>query len=335
VTYFTVSTHRFFLGTVALLNSLRLTGNAGELVVLDAGLAPDERELLSARATVFTPPNAADVHPVVMKTFAHLLQPSGTVAVIDSDIIVTGSLDHVLALARTGRICAYPDVPAVRSRWFPEWETTLRLRSPLRRDVYVNSGFVAFSTDHWPHLLERWREACQLIPAHAMWGSRSPFNAPDQDALNALLMSEIPREALALLPDGEQVVGGGGRVEDLETLRSTSEGRPAKILHLIDSPKPWEPAGFLRLAPTDYVRLLRRLLLAPDVALRLDPGRVPLWLRPDRGGELMLRALGAGNRASIWLAYRLPRPFQDGLRRLRRQLTLAASERQVVRRSAD
>ena len=46
MTYFTVSTHRFFLGTVALLNSLRLTGNAGELVVLDAGLTPDERELL-------------------------------------------------------------------------------------------------------------------------------------------------------------------------------------------------------------------------------------------------------------------------------------------------
>ena len=33
--------HRFFLGTVALLNSLRLTGNVGELVVLDAGLTAE------------------------------------------------------------------------------------------------------------------------------------------------------------------------------------------------------------------------------------------------------------------------------------------------------
>ena len=178
MTYFTVSTHRFFLGTVALLNSLRLTGNAGELVVLDAGLAPDERELLSARATVFTPPNAADVHPVVMKTFAHLLQPSGTVVVIDSDMIVTGSLDHVLSPAHTGRICAYPDVPAVRSRWFPEWETTLRLRSPLRRDVYVNSGFVAFSTDHWPHLLERWREAVSSSRRMRCGGASRPSTHP-------------------------------------------------------------------------------------------------------------------------------------------------------------
>jgi hypothetical protein len=40
-----------------------------------------------------------------MKTYAHLSRPSGTVVVIDSDMIVTGSLDHVLALASEGKIC--------------------------------------------------------------------------------------------------------------------------------------------------------------------------------------------------------------------------------------
>lgn len=105
VTYFTVSTHRFFLGTVALLNSLRLTGNVGELVVLDAGLTQSERELLSAHATVFAPPKTMEIHPVVMKTYAHLTRPSGTVVVIDSDMIVTGSLDHVVrSLERAGSV---------------------------------------------------------------------------------------------------------------------------------------------------------------------------------------------------------------------------------------
>jgi hypothetical protein len=55
VTHYTVSDHRFFLGTVALRNSLRLIGNGGEVVVLDVGLTATEREMLSDHATVFAP----------------------------------------------------------------------------------------------------------------------------------------------------------------------------------------------------------------------------------------------------------------------------------------
>jgi hypothetical protein len=329
-TYYTVSTHRFFLGTVALLNSLRLTGNAGELVVLDAGLTASERELLAAHATVYSPPAGMPIHPVVMKTYAHLSQPSGTVVVIDSDMIVTGSLDHITALAAEGQICAYPDIPEVRGRWFGEWEETLELASPLRPDIYVNSGLVAFSTDHWPNLLERWREVCESIPPSDMWGSRSPFNAPDQDALNALLMSEIPRAALTLLPKGEDPFGGDATVEDYETLRCSVNGRPAKILHLVDSPKPWEPSGWLRLAGLDYARLMRRLLFASDVRLRLDPDQVPLWLRPTRRGDLALRTLGAGNRGIVRVAHKLPEPLRTRLRQVRRWFAYGRSHKREL-----
>jgi hypothetical protein len=318
VTYYTVSNHRFFLGTVALLNSLHLTGNEGEVVVIDAGLTQSERDLLSAHATIFTPRRQIDVHPVVMKTQGYLTQRSGPVVVIDSDMIVTGSLDHVLAHAREGKICVYPDVPALQGRWFSEWESTLSLRSPLRRGTYVNSGFVAFSTDHWRHLLERWREVCELIPPNEMWDRFSPFYAPDQDALNALLMSEIPREALALLPERENAFGGHAKVEDLNTLMCTSEGRPTKILHFLDSPKPWEHSGWLRIGATDYVRLMSRLLFATDAPLRLHPDHVPLWLRPSRRGELTLLTLGAANRSLVRAAYKVPESLRDRLRRLRR-----------------
>jgi hypothetical protein len=330
VTYFAVSTHRFFLGTVALLNSLRLTGNVGELVVLDAGLTPSERKLLSPHATVFAPPKRRDIHPVLMKTYAHLTQPSGTVVVIDSDMIVTDSLDHVLALAREGRICAYPDVLAVRRRCFPEWQQTLQLRAPLRSDVYVNTGLVAFSIAHWPHLLERWRQACELIPPGEMWGSRSPFNAPDQDALNALLMSEIPREALVLLPENEQVFGGDAAVDDFDALTCSTPAGPAKILHLIDSPKPWESSGWLRLAGTDYVRLMRRLLFATDLPLRVDPEQAPMWLRPSLRGELTLRALGSANKAFVQASRLLPEPLQTQLRQVRRWFAYGKSHRREV-----
>jgi hypothetical protein len=329
-TYYTVSTHRFFLGTVALLNSLRLTGNTGELVVLDAGLTPTEREQLATHATVFSPPEGMPIHPVVMKTYAHLSQPSGTVVVIDSDIIVTGSLDHIVALASEGKICAYPDTPEVRGRWFREWEKTFRLASPLSPDVYVNSGLVAFSAADWPDLLQRWRDACESIPPNEMWGSRSPFNAPDQDALNALLMSEIPREALALLPKGEDAFGANAMVEDYESLKCSVGGHPAKILHLLDSPKPWEPSGWLRLAGTDYARLMRRLLFASDIPLRLDPAQVPLWLRPSRRGELALRILGSGNRAAVRTANKLPEPLRTRLRQARRWFAYGRSHKREV-----
>jgi hypothetical protein len=319
VTYYTVSDHRFFLGTVALLNSLHLTNNVGEVVVLDVGLTGSERKLLSAHATVFAPPRAVDVHPVMIKTYGHrsLAQASATVVVIDSDVIVTSSLDHVFALARDGQICVYPE-QAIRGRWFAEWETTLGLRSPLRPNTYVNAGFVAFSKDHWPNLLKRWREVCELIPPSELWASRSPFQAPDQDALNALLMSEIRREAVTLLPESETTLGGSVTVQDVERLTCSVNGELKTILHYLDSPKPWERSGWLRLASTDYVRLMRRLLFADDVPLQIDPRHVPAWLRPGRSGELTLRTLGAVNRGGIWLAQRVPRPLQDRLRLLRR-----------------
>jgi hypothetical protein len=331
VTYYTISDHRFFPGAIALLNSLRLTGNAGELVVLDAGLTPIERELLSDHATVFAPPQQIEGNPVLMKAYPHLLEPSGIVVLIDSDMIVTGSLDHVRDIAREGKICAYPDPPETRKRWFAEWHEVLELRAPLRREVCVNSGFLAFSTDRWPDLLGRWWEVCELIPATEVFGAGTSFNAGDQDALNALLMSEIPREGLALLPEAEEAFGGDARVEDVETLTCTSAGRQTKVLHYVDRPKPWERSGWLRLAATGYVRLMRRLLFAPDVPLRLDPGQLPLWLRPSLGGELALRSLGAANRAIVWSSHKAPRPLQERLRRMRRRLGVSGQSRARAR----
>jgi hypothetical protein len=320
VTFYTIANHRFFLGAVALLNSLRVTGHSGELVVLDVGLVPSERELLEDHARVVASPKPIESHPTMMKPYPHFFEPSGTVVAIDSDILVTGSLGEVFELADQGKICAYPDTPTVRNRWHAEWEQTLKLRSPLRHEVYVNAGFVVFSTTHWPQLLERWWNVCQLVPGDQAYGHETIFNAGDQDALNALLMSEISRDNVALLPEAQAAFAGDVTVEDLDTLRCSANREQKTILHYLDSPKPWEPTGWLRLAATDYVRLMRRLLFAPDVPLRLDPNQVPVWLRPTRRGELTLRALGAANRAVVWSAHRAPTPLRDRLRRVRRAL---------------
>ena len=138
-----------------------------------------------------------------------------------------------------------------------------------------------------------------------MQGSASPFDAPDQDALNALLMrrSRVTRWLCSRRATGIRWRRQG---RGLRRVNVQSEAGSAKILHLIDSPKPWESSGWLRLAGTGYVRLMRRLLFATDVPLRLDPELAPLWLRPSLGGESALRALGSTNQAVVQVSCVLP-----------------------------
>src|SRR3954452_22014380 len=143
VTYYTISEAEFFLGTVMLLNSLGVTGNGGKLVVLDVGLERGQRALLERYADVVDIPKKIAGTPVSMKPYPYLVGASGTVVVIDSDIVVTARLHDALDLARAGRIVAAPAwTEAARNRWFAEWEPTLKLRAPLRRDEWVHNGFV-------------------------------------------------------------------------------------------------------------------------------------------------------------------------------------------------
>jgi len=223
VTYYTVSNHSYFLGTVAMLNSLRVTGHDDPLVVLDAGLLPEERAALDTHATVVTMPEDRG-NPVLLKPFPFILNAQGVLVFIDSDIIVTSSLSSVTDLARQGKICLCPAwVDAARTRWFADWESRLQLRAPLRREDWLHDGFVVFDTTHWPTLLERWWETCNLVPAEEIFAAGTPFNAGDADAINALLMSEIPREAVAVLPHGDEVYAGDVEIKNLETLECSAD----------------------------------------------------------------------------------------------------------------
>ena len=319
-TYYTISDAEFFLGTVMLLNSLRLTGNEGKLVVLDAGLDPAQRTLLEGHADVVDVPKKIAGTPVSMKPYPHLVGASGTVVLVDSDIIVTGRLDEALNLAHEGRIVAAPAwTEAARNRWFAEWEPTLKLRAPLRREEWFHNGFVVLEVGRWPNLLERWWELNELVPAEQAFLENQPFNAPDADSLNALLMSEIPRSALALLPEGNEAFGGHVTIEDVESLGCTLNGIPTRLLHYPDSPKPWQRRGWVRAGATAYATIMRRLLFEPDLPLPLDPADVPVWLRPSLRGRVALWARAAANSTIGWVSRRLPETGRDRLRDWRRK----------------
>lgn len=299
--FYTVADRRFFPGVVGLLNSLRLVGHEEQLYVLDAGLTREQRAALAPHCTVVPRAPERLSSPLLYKPYPRLLEAEGVVVIVDSDLIVSRSMAEVIDAARAGRICAFAD--PVRDYWFAEWEEVFALKAPPRRQTYVSSHLVAFSTEHWPGLLERWWDACAHVvdyPSRAEGGAGAAI-ASDQDALNALLMSEYPSRAVEILPPEERPVANEMRwvrVRDQRRLKCTFAGRQVAILHFDGRPKPWERGARWTVRRDAYVRLLRRLLHDSDVRLRWPEGQwLPPWLQASRWSRLLLRALDVVNTA--------------------------------------
>ena len=296
VTFFTIANAPYFPGLVGLVNSLRLVGHGDAIVVADCGLDAAQRALLAPHCTLFPMPRGAVANPTQYKPFPHLLAPKGIVVIIDSDMIVTRSLAEPIAAAARGKIAVFPDPDF--DRWFGEWRDVFALAAPPRHQVYACAGFIAFSTRHWPRLLPRWWEACARTSRHATLqegAADGPTAQGDQDALNAVLMSEFPADAIAYQPAEQQAFKWQFRrvrLTDSATLRCRFRGEEPLILHAAFPPKPWQRRG---VRWTVYLHLLRRLLTSPDVALRLPPRMLERWLRPDRRGELLCRVLSLMN----------------------------------------
>jgi hypothetical protein len=296
-TFYTVSDAGFFPGTVALLNSLRLSGHREDLVILDNGLTPGQRRRLAEHTTVVDRPAGLTGSAYFAKPYPFVLGATGTAVLIDSDMIVAQSLARPLALAAEGKICLFPDPPVDRGRWFAEWEEGFELSAPPRHQTYLNAGFVALSIQQWPHLLERWSTACSRIPPDRHFTRENqPFRDGDQDALNAILMSEIDATSIEVLPEWGELYADGqdATIADEERLICLRDGKAASILHHSGRRKVWQPGGRACLSAGEpYVRLLPRVLFGDDVVLRLKRDDVPWWLLPGTATRVAVAAADA------------------------------------------
>ena len=324
-TYFTICDERYFLGTVALLNSLRLAGNEGPLVVLDRGMSASQRSRLDGRARIVSIDK--DGAPTwMLKAFPRYFDTNGVVVIIDSDMIVTRSLRYVIDHANAGQICAYPDHVSQWDRSFAQWESSLGLRAPLRHQVYLNSGFIALSTQRWPHFLERYAELLDLAPVGSVFTGATddtdPFWAADQDVFNALMMSEIPSDEIQILPAEDEVHPDALKdvaVIEPSTLECRIDGVRPAILHYSMRPKAWDRRAWIRIRRDAYVRLFPRVVCADDVPVRVDPAQLPIWLRPGIDGRISVTMLDAAHRAASAvdrLSPRLAKIVQGAKRRL-------------------
>ena len=195
--FYTVADARFFVGLVALLNSLRLTGHDEPLLVHDCGLDPRQRELLAPHVELVPAPAVRS--PVLLTGRLPLERPAGVVVLIDSDVIVTRSLAPLLETAATGSIVAAADRHS--ERFFPAWGE-LPGGAPVAPHPYVNNGLAALPGSALA-LLEQATSIQERLPVETPTrGGTSrddPFYYLDQDVFNALLSTEPWRERLAAL----------------------------------------------------------------------------------------------------------------------------------------
>jgi hypothetical protein len=279
--FYAVCDRRHFPGLVALLNSLRLKGHDEPLVVVDAGLTAVQRRRLADHAHLVPAPTGQPA--VLLAPLGPTTHPARVAILLDADMIVTLPLHELVDVASGGRLVAFVNDPPNHDRWFADWSARLEL-GPLRRQPYVNAGLLVVPDSLAARLFSRWTERQTKIAfRETRYGGAKlwhPFYFADQDVLNALLAAELAGDELVFLDHrlAPHPPFRGVILEDARELRCryVDGAQPFVLHHTLG--KPWLTST----RATIYSTLLTRLLLEPDVALRLTPDELPLRLRRGR-----------------------------------------------------
>jgi hypothetical protein len=289
--FYCVCNSDFFLGAVALVNSLRLVGHAEPIFVLDCGLSPAQRELLSREATLVGAPG--DTPPYLLKTLAPLRNPAEVTVLLDADIIIARSLTELIERASRGRVLA---VEHGRERFFSEWGELQG--GTARRRPYVSSSLVLLGGEPGRNVIRLMDELQGRIEiertpyAKPLWADfpfadgnfwelagEHPFFFADQDVLNAVLATDVDPGRVEVLDRRLEATPPftGLRVVDPNTLRCAyDDGLEPYAVHHLTPVKPWLEATI----PGVYTRLLVRLLRGRDAPIRVAQRDLPLHLQP-------------------------------------------------------
>ncbi len=292
--FYTVADERYFLGAVGLINSLRLLGHAEPIYVLDCGLTRAQRQLIATQADVVA--NESDAPPWLLKTVAPLAHPSPTMALLDADMIATRSLAPLLESASGGSLVAFRNRD---DRFVKGWGASIGAAHPARRGPYLSTAAIV-AGDSATDVLARLHELRGLVDFELTYWRRDvagyAFTFADQDLFNAILATEQPPRPVEVLdarlaptPPFE-----GLSLIDVNTLRCAYEDGTEPLLVHHHVVKPWlEPT-----AHGVYSRMLRRLLIGDDVAIRVPRHELPLRFRSG------LRSFAARERTNLREAFR-------------------------------
>jgi hypothetical protein len=302
VAFYCMSSEMYFPGAVGLVNSLRLVGHTEPIYLLDCGLSPEHRDLLAQEAAVV--PGSPETPPYLLKTIAPLRHPAEVMVLIDADMVVTRPLTPLIEQAAAGRVVAVKDN---LDRFVPEWGELLDL-GPVRRRPYVTSALVLLGGEVGRQTLELWDDRLDRVEYEPSWFASEvpdyPFLFLEQDVLNAILGARLEPEStvtvdarLAPIPPFNRL-----RLVDEATLRCEhADGTEPYVIHQFVR-KPWLEPMYHGI----YSRLLTRLWLGDDVALRLPEREVPRRMRRGPIAHLERRAVDAFDLARWYLRDVIP-----------------------------
>jgi hypothetical protein len=274
--FYCVAEERYFVGAVGLINSLRLLGHAESVHVLDCGLTAAQRELLAPEASLLAA--AGDgTPPWLLKSVAPLESPAETMILLDADMVATRSLAPLIERAAGGRIVVFANALQRRASG---WGELLGLGA-MRRMPYVSSAAILVQGSLGRSVLSLLSDLqSQVDFDRTYWRageSDYPWLYADQDVLNAILATRVDEKRVEVLEErlAPTPPFAGLRILDEASLRCAHEDgvEPYLVHHHVV--KPW-------LEPTHhgiYSRLLRRLLIGSDLAIRIPEADVPLHLR--------------------------------------------------------
>jgi hypothetical protein len=276
--FYCVCDTRYFLGAVGMINSLRLAGHTEPIYLLDCGLNPSQRALLAPEVELVNGPS--DIPPYLLKTIAPLRHPAEVMVLIDVDMIVTRSLTGLIEKAAGGQVVAFRDR---LDRFFPRWGELLEL-GPTRRQPYACVALVFLGGALGAEVIRLMDDRQARVDFELTFYRRSvaayPFLYPEQDVLNAILSTRVEAEEMTVLETrlAPTQPFRDLRLLDAETLRCAyPDGSQPYVLHHFYR-KPWLEPMYHGI----YSRLLARLLLWEDVAIRVDESDVPLRMRDGR-----------------------------------------------------
>lgn len=277
--FYTVSNDAYFLGAVGLVNSLRLVGHEEPIHVLDCGLTADQRELLAPEANLV--PGPRDVPGNLLKGIAPLRHPADAIALIDADIVVTRPLTELIERGARGEVLAFG---TGMDRFCPEWGPLLDLGDPEPRP-YLCSALVFCGGPSGAEIVKLMDQHRGAVDWELTYWRRNVADYPlvhaDQDLFNAVLTTRVEADRIAPL-EGRLLAFPpfeGLRVLDERSLRCAyADGAEPFAVHHWNA-KPWLESTHEGV----YSRFLRRLLVGPDLAIRVPENEIPLRLR---GGPL-------------------------------------------------
>jgi len=290
--FYCVADASYFLGAVGLVNSLRVVGHAEPIMLLDCGLTGEQRALLEREVEIV--PGPTDAAPHVLKAIAPRQRPAEAMALIDADMIVTRHLGGLLDEAREGRVIAGG---AEMERFCPEWGELLDL-GDVRPVAYVSTGLVFCGGRLGRELVELVDERRDAVDFELTFWRRNvpgyPLLHADQDLINAVLAARAAdREIRVFDPrlSASPPFAGLEIVDEATLACAYDDGAEPYVIHHWLT-KPW-------LEPTEdgiYSRLLRRLLDADDLPVRVPERLLPLRLRRGLRGYAARKRIDAGKR---------------------------------------